>query len=273
MKAQRLNAHHAPPAAAEEALTGLASALGTVSERFYTPNDHVVDYGALTVSREMQQLLAQADRLPGVNPAELNTEEQRIAFWLNTWNTLLLHTLKQEGVPDSLRSVDDLFTAARYCVGGHEFSLDDIEHGILRANARRRLGLGRILGRNDPRLALCMPRVEPMVHFGFYTACTSAPRLQAFTAQRIRSQLAQAATEVLDRTVQTADQQVWLPRTFHWYQDDFGGEAGVIAFVLRHLPEDRRRSAIMQNRDRLALHYLDYNWTVNDRFTTYLTGV
>lgn len=157
MEAQRLNAHHPSPTAADEALTGLASALQTASERFYGASDHVVDYGALTVSREIQQLLAQANRLPGVNPAEVNTEEQRLAFWLNIWNTLLLHTLNQEGVPVSLRSVDDLFTAARYCVGEHEFSLDDIKHVILRANARRRLGLGRILGRNDPRLFSACP--------------------------------------------------------------------------------------------------------------------
>lgn len=89
----------------------------------------------------------------------------------------------------------------------------------------------------------------------------------------MRSQLAQAATELLDRTVQAADQQVWLPRTLHWYHDDFGGEAGVMAFVLRHLPEDRRRTEIMQNWDRLSLHYREYNWTVNDRLGTYLTGV
>lgn len=86
-----------------------------------------------------------------------------------------------------------------------------------------------------------MAHVDPLIHFGFYTACNSAPPLQAYPPDSVREQLRTAAARVLDRTVQGSGNRVWLPRTFHWYEDDFGAREGVLAFVARHLPDDARR--------------------------------
>lgn len=56
------------------------------------------------------------------------------------------------------------FGAVKYNIGGHDFSANDIEHGVLRANAASPTSVGSLLGRpewargqfktNDPRLPL-----------------------------------------------------------------------------------------------------------------------
>ena len=46
-----------------------------------------------------------------------------------------MHTVIAYSVSASINEVSGAFIRAAYVVGGHRFSLDDIEHGILRANA------------------------------------------------------------------------------------------------------------------------------------------
>ena len=60
------------------------------------------------------------------------------------------------------------FGAVKYSIGGFDFSANDIEHGVLRANAASPSSLGSLLGRpdwasrqfkaGDPRLALVRDR-------------------------------------------------------------------------------------------------------------------
>ena len=53
-----------------------------------------------------------------------------------------------------------------FCIGGHIFSLDDIEHGILRCN-KPHPGSGRVMfqGDDDPRLKFVMDSLDPRIHF------------------------------------------------------------------------------------------------------------
>eukprot|EP01126_Amoeba_proteus_P049224 TRINITY_DN5743_c0_g2_i13.p1 TRINITY_DN5743_c0_g2~~TRINITY_DN5743_c0_g2_i13.p1 ORF type:complete len:322 (+),score=38.63 TRINITY_DN5743_c0_g2_i13:111-968(+) len=61
---------------------------------------------------------------------------EKLSFWLNTYNMLALHSILQNAFQD----VDVVasffrrlsFFKSCYLVSGYEFSLDDIEHGILR---------------------------------------------------------------------------------------------------------------------------------------------
>lgn len=267
MARELLNLEDAAPKSPAGCAHDLADALERVAGRWYDPARHAMDYGAFTVSQEMKPLTAAADQLAGMDPAGLESTDARLAFWLNAWNTLLLIAIARLGLGESIRSLDGLFSRYAFRIGDHRFSLDDIEHGVLRANAARPFGLRAAFARHDPRLQLSLDRVEPLAHFGFYTACRSAPRLQAFTLATVRARLAEAATELLARTVQIPDSRIWIPRTFHWYERDFGGRTGVIDFLVRHLPDDGRRQYLKDSDGHIGIDHLDYDWTVNDRFS------
>ena len=47
-----------------------------------------------------------------------------------------------------------------------------------------------------------------------------------------------------------------------WYKEDFGGEEGVIAFLVKYLPDEDRRHIEAADSPRLAFE--EYDWTLND---------
>jgi hypothetical protein len=77
----------------------------------------------------------------------------------------VIHAYVEVGPPGSLIQRHRFFNRVTYLIGGHFFSLNDIEHGILRGNRKPPGGLGRQFSRSDPRLPLCLPEPEPRIHF------------------------------------------------------------------------------------------------------------
>jgi hypothetical protein len=62
------------------------------------------------------------------------TEAERRAAFINIYNSLIIHGLIVCPSPTSFLSRLTFFTKICYDLGGQVFSLDDIEHGILRGN-------------------------------------------------------------------------------------------------------------------------------------------
>lgn len=265
---QGLDAGHRTTDPIIDPASHLADAVAAVADQHYDATAHDLDYGKAGVSREYVALQCASSGLAAFDPARLTSAEARLAFWLNAYNALLLVAVRQLRVTGSIRDVEGFFSASTCTIGGEDFSLDEIEHGILRANARRYLGIKPLLGRDDPRLAWAFARVEPLLHFGLYTASVSSPPLQAFRPEQVHDQLRQGALATLDRSVvvDPDDATVVVPRTFHWYRIDFGGQPGILDFVAGHLPEDSRAESIRRDRDRLRIATAEYDWTLNDRY-------
>jgi len=269
MTTELLNEAGAPYAPASGTLALLADALDALAARHYDAEHHRMDYGAAAVSAEFRDLQQATGQLSGTDPGELDSVRARVAFWLNVYNALTLHVVLAHRVHDTLQDVPDVFTGPRYRVGGHDVTLDVVEHGILRRNARKYLGVSGILDRRDARSAWMPARIEPSLHFGLYTACMSSPVLQAFRVDSVRGQLAQSARAYLDATIRIDDAggTILVPRLFKWYAADFGGrDEPILAFVAEHLPHDARHRHIDANGSRLDLVHDAYDWRINDRY-------
>lgn len=71
------------------------------------------------------------------------TKEQRTAFWINVHNLLALHAVASEARAGrdpytvTYFSRRAFFTSFKYMVAGLEYTLDDIEFGVLRGMIRR----------------------------------------------------------------------------------------------------------------------------------------
>ena len=89
--------------------------------------------------------------------ADLTTTEEKSSFWINLYNLLMIDAMLQFGVRKSVTEgwfgVVSFFRRAAYLIGGHRYSLEDIEHGILRANRGHPFFPGRHFSVNDPRLS------------------------------------------------------------------------------------------------------------------------
>jgi hypothetical protein len=84
----------------------------------------------------LQKVLATASVL--TIKVQLNmTPPEKLSFWINCYNMLALHSIIESSFDDidplsSMFRRPNFFSKSCYLISGHIFSLDDIEHGILR---------------------------------------------------------------------------------------------------------------------------------------------
>uniref|UniRef100_A0A1I8IIJ6 DUF547 domain-containing protein n=1 Tax=Macrostomum lignano TaxID=282301 RepID=A0A1I8IIJ6_9PLAT len=156
-----------------------------------------VDYGKLAESEQFAAYRLLARRLQRVNP-EAGSPDERLAFFINVYNALVLHAKLARGPPTSLWSRYRFFADSAYIIGGQSYSLLDIEHGVLRAN-RRGPGLLRApFGRSDPRRrAVPLDRPEPLIHFALNCGARGCQPIRAYRAAGLRDQLLMAGRAYL----------------------------------------------------------------------------
>lgn len=226
-----------------------------------------VAYDTLRKSEAYRELRNLTPHLRRLRPEDLPGRTERLAFWINLYNTLVLDAVISY---DIQRSVNErlgglgFFRRAAYNVGGLRFSADDIEHGILRANASHPFLPGSQFAQGDPRLAWMMESRDPRIHFALNCASRSCPPIAAYRADQIDAQLEQAVRNFVDAetSIDPAEGTLQLSSIFNWFRDDFGGLDGVVAFVRRYLPHDARR-AWLETRQEIDLVFTVYNWELN----------
>lgn len=122
----------------------------------FDPGSGRMDYVRLADSEPYRHYRRLAAGLRTFDPNVLHGQDERMAFWLNLYNALMVDAVIRFGVRTSVNEVRGLFWRAAYQIGGLRFSLNDIEHGILRADAGHPAIPGAHFAAGDPprRLSL-----------------------------------------------------------------------------------------------------------------------
>lgn len=202
--------------------------------------------------------------------AVLNTQEEKLAFWINLYNLLTIDAVLQCKVKKSITEgwfgVISFFRRSAYLIGGQRFSLEDIEHGILRANQGVPFFPGRQFAANDPRLAYAVDTFDARIHFALNCASRSCPPIAFYSPDRINAQLDLASANFINDETSLDKSGVVLrvPRIFLWYLKDFGGKMGMLEMVRRFLPEDDLRRKLIENfSDDVMVQFTPYDWHLN----------
>ena len=189
-------------------------------------------------------------------------EPDRIAFWINAYNTMTVDLIVREwrarkGRLKSIKDIPAPWSRPKWAVAGRSVTLDQVEHGILRKEFN-----------------------EPRIHFALVCASKSCPALRSleFRGETLAAQLDSAACDfVLDRSrndFTPRDGAIRISKIFDWYGKDFvgvysdskferlyGRETGaVLAYVARFLPA-KTVAALRAKRARVT--YLPYDWSLN----------
>lgn len=227
-----------------------------------------VDYSRLRASPAYADFCTTlTPQLQTYDPASLATREERLAFWINLYNALVIDAVIAFAVRESVASQWAglaFFRTAAYLVGGRRCSLEDIENGILRANRGNPFLPGPQFASGDPRMAWIIDPPDPRIHFALNCASRSCPPISVYSAEQIDAQLELAARSFVaaDVAIDQENGEIQLSRIFSWYRDDFGGPLGIVELLRRTLPDDERRTWLNQARSgRLA--YRDYDWRLN----------
>ena len=151
-------------------------------------------------------------------------------------------------------------------MGGYIFSLDDIEHGILRGNRKKHFFSGRPFSDSDSRKRFIIEGVDPRIHFALVCGSNSCPPIDVYEGSEIDEQLDLVAGAFINSeevTVEQEDNKLRLSRIFKWYGDDFGGRQDVVAFIAKYRYDPDEKAFLERNLKQLHVAYNDYDWSLN----------
>lgn len=212
--------------------------------------DGVVGYkGLKTEEAALDAYLAALDR---TDPVSLKREEQ-LALWINAYNafTLKLILRRYPGIA-SIKDIPDRWELEDWSVGGKRYSLDHIEHKIL-----RKMG-------------------DPRVHFAIVCASKSCPDLaaEAYVPERLEAQLDAAARHFLADPNKGFRAEMKkglfggkkptarLSKILDWFGEDFGKmEGDRLSWIRPYLPTEGQ--GFLKAHPDPTLEYLDYDWSLN----------
>ena len=244
----------------------LAEALEAAKRAYFDARGAACDYAALARSAERAQLAACVAALEGFDIQRARLPAQ-MAFWINAFNAGVLRDASELRLAASAREMQAFFERPRLRIGAHPYSLDDIEHGLLRGNVPKQGSRRAPMQRDDPRLAYMPILFDERVHFAVHSACRSSPPLRVFEAGKLDKQLEEATAGYVRQTVRVERQGAVLvvPRLFDWFAEDFGGKSGIVPFVVARIEDEEAVEAVDRRLGDVKLQYAEFDWTLNRR--------
>ena len=218
----------------------------------YVDADGRVDYSGWKASAaDRQELRAYLKELGRASPRIDAAKSARLAFWINAYNAVTIEGILKEYPTSSIRNHTarvvgyNIWDDLPLIVGGREYSLNQIEHDVLRT-----------LG-------------EPRIHFAIVCASAGCPRLlnRAYKAAEIDQQLRENAVDFFCRPgnlrVDARRRRLRMSSILKWFGEDFGEtQRGRLESVMPYLPEAAQSVA----RDSgVSVEYLDYDWSLNEQ--------
>ena len=227
--------------------------------------DGMVYYHALKIERSrFDAVVAQM----GTTAVDSLSHEEKIAFWLNAYNALVLKTVIDHHPiqgqakmypPRSIRQIPGAFDKTAHRVAGRTLTLDQIEQTVLPEF-------------HDPRVYLALGR-----------GAIGGGRLrsEAFAAPTLEAQLAEVASECVSRSqcvqIDRVDNKMAVTPIFSWREKDFTAayadkapktyaarsplERAILAFVEPRLLTTERE---FLEKNTFQLVYAPFDWTLND---------
>jgi len=245
----------------------LTLSMADLKALFIDPEKGVVQYHAIRNSEQFQKYKDLTKRLQSFDPQSLKDRKQKLAFWINIYNAAVIHGVIELGLNKSVKEVPFFFDRMIYKIGGYRFSLNDMEHGILRGNRRQPYRLSKPFGKNDPRLAFAIMPMDPRIHFALVCGARSCPPIGFYEPDQVDFQLQLAAESFVNSPqvrILPEEHSVLISTIFKWYKADFGGSGlNLIDTLLNYLDEGENKTFLEKNRRQIKIQYQPYDWNLN----------
>ena len=202
------------------------------------------------------RLIGDRDELDGyvaslrdANPGAMELPE-RIAFWINAYNALVVRSILDAYPLSSTRDIQDFETRLDHSVAGDLLSLENLRNEKIRKEFK------------DPRISFSLCR-----------GAVSAPKISAtlFTASNLEEQLEKNVRDYLAGPwgvqVDVQARKVLIPPIFDWYATDFVAEGrktrdpepALRTFLLLHGPPKMKSYLELTSPYALEIRK-DYDW-------------
>ncbi len=143
-------------------------------------------------------------------PTDRWSRDETLAYWINAYNAIALKMVIDNYPIKSINDIENPWKRKFLTIKDKQYSLDDIEHSIIRRF-------------NEPR-----------IHFVINCAANSSPKLMnmAYTSDNIKYALERSAVDFINDPTKNiiTENEVVLSQVFDWYKDDFN-KGNVIDFI------------------------------------------
>lgn len=208
----------------------------------YVNTQGLVNYRAW--QKDTVGLAAYLGQLSAHLPESTAPADEQLAYWLNAYNAATVLRVLRAYPIRSIRElggivprVNTVWDQRFLVLGGKRYSLNDIEHQIIRKRF-----------------------TEPRIHMALVCAARSCPplRQEAYTAPRLQAQLAdQTSTFLRDASKNNLRRNpVQVSAIFDWYAADFTRDnSSLRQFLARYAPAPIP--------DGVPIRFMPYDWTLN----------
>jgi hypothetical protein len=207
-----------------------------------------VDYDAIAKTGKINAII---EAIANTDTETLTSTADRLAFYVNSYNVLVIKTILDGKSPSNVFSRLSFFKGPEYNVAGTDLNLSDLEHKIIR------------------------PLNEPRIHFALVCAALSCPKLlnTIYTAPKLDKQFDTAASQFInnvDRNHFEPDKQIaHLSKIFDWFSEDFElNGSSVSTFIASYINDETLAEELLQGGYKIK--YNNYYWSLNGVFENLL---
>ena len=190
----------------------------------------------------LKRYLAELDKMQ----LEGLSTNQQLALWINAYNAYTIELVLNNYPLKSIKDISKPWDHKSARVGGKLYSLNEIEHEILRKKFK-----------------------DPRIHFAIVCASIGCPQLlsRAYTAEKIEQQLDTQA-RLFFSTHATVEkgffggETLTTSKILSWFSEDFGSsERERLQFIARYAPVEIQHK--IKVNPKMSLSYSSYNWNIN----------
>lgn len=183
----------------------------------------------------------------GVPDPKTWSREEQLAYWINAYNAFTvkliidnypLKSIKNLNSSIAVPTINTIWDKKFFTLGGQPYSLNMIEHSILRKNFD-----------------------EPRIHFAINCASVSCPVLlnEAYNASRLENQLEKQTRQFINDPTKNkiSARNPSVSSIFNWFGEDFKKKGTLVEYLNRY-------SKIKINPN-AKISFLEYDWNLNEK--------
>jgi len=174
--------------------------------------------------------------LRNYTPKEHWSRKDKLAYWLNAYNAYTVKLIVDKYPIKSIKEIKDPWDYRFFKLGKKWYTLNDIEHKIL-----RKMG-------------------DPRIHFGINCASFSCPPLpnKAFTPQNVNEELEKLSIAFINdpKRNKISASKIEISKIFSWFSKDFKTDGSLIDFLNKY-----SKSPIQKNAKK---SFMKYDWNLNE---------
>ena len=185
----------------------------------------------------------------------LKTDDDKKAFWINLYNAYTNASLHAN--PDQYKSRNKFFKNKNIIVAGKTFSLDKIEHGLLRRSSIKwSLGYFSKLFSNKTEKNLRVNELDYRIHFALNCGAKSCPPIAFYNPENLNTQLDVATTAYLTAEVNynATTNILQLSAILSWFRRDFGGKKKIVELL--------KSKQLLASAVNPTIKFKKYDWTL-----------